>query len=222
MNATLRGRRDGAVWEIEIDNPDKRNALDGRLCHTLALTLREASAKGVRALILTGEGERAFCSGFDLNELTDGGIAYASHAFGEVLDAVAASDTPLICAMNGPAIGDGCELAAACDVRVAHAGVRLAMPPARFGFVYPPRRLARFAALCGESRARQLFLLAREVDAETALAWGLVDHVVAPEQVLPLAREIAEGLRGLDAAAVASMRASFEALLHARVAREGG
>src|SRR5581483_3651739 len=94
--------------------------------------------------------------------------------------------------LNGVAIGGGCELAATCDLRVAHPSVTLTMPPVRLGLVYSARGLRRFVALCGASRTRELFLTAEPVDAERALAWGLVDRVVPREQVL----ESALGLAG--------------------------
>jgi enoyl-CoA hydratase/carnithine racemase len=124
----------------------------------------------------------------------------------------------VVCALGGAAFGGGCELAASCDVRVAHAGVQLGMPPAKLGIAYPARGLARFAALCGESRARELFLAARTIDAETARAWGLVDHLVPAADVLPRAHELAGEIAALVPGAVAAMRATFERMIKARAA----
>jgi enoyl-CoA hydratase/carnithine racemase len=194
---------------IEISNPRKRNALDGAMCASLAERLGGLEARGVRAAVLAGDpAGRAFCAGFDLEALGD--LAAAERAFSGLLEAVSACRVPLVAALGGHAIGGGCELAASCDLRVAHAGVKLAMPPARLGIVYPTRGLRRFAAICGESRARQLFLLARSVDAEEACGWGLVDFVVPEEQVQARARAIAEEIAALSPHAVQGMRALFE------------
>ena len=98
---------------------------------------------------------------------------------GPALAAIAGGRLPVVAALNGAAIGGGCELAATCDLRVAHEAVTLTMPPVRLGLVYAPTGLARFVALCGLSRTRELFLTATPVPAARAREWGLVDHVVA-------------------------------------------
>src|SRR5204863_217121 len=86
---------------------------------------------------------------------------------------------------NGAAFGGGCELAASCDLRVGHAGVKLSMPPARLGIVYAARGLARFSALIGESRARELVLTARVLAAGRAAARGLSEHLGRPARRPP-------------------------------------
>jgi len=212
MAAELHRERAGRVLILTIDNPAKRNALDLGLCTALADALAQAPGGGALAVVLTGAGDRAFSAGFDLDALADPGRAEA--AFGGLMDAVAGSALPIVCALNGPAFGGGCELAAACDLRVAHAGVKLGLPPARLGIVYSERGLARFSALVGESRARQLFLAARTVDAQAALAWGLVDEVV--EDVAARARARADEIAGLAPLAVQGMRRAFELLLARR------
>jgi enoyl-CoA hydratase len=211
MRDTLTSRRDGDVLVLTLDRPAKRNALDGELCRALAHAVGDADA---RAIVLTGAGEKAFCAGFDIDAL-DG---RAEAAFDALIDAVTAARAPLVAALNGGAFGGGCELAATCDLRIAHDGVRLAMPPARLGIVYPARGLARLAALAGESRARHMFLTARPVDARTALGWGLVDEVVPAADVLPRALATAAEMATLAPLAVQGMRRTFEALLRQRAA----
>src|SRR5262249_3569236 len=102
------------------------------------------------------------------------------------------------------------------DIRIAHAGVKLLMPPARLGIVYAEWGLARFSALVGESRARRMFLAAETVDAETAARWGLVDEVVAADELLPRARDRAAEIAALAPLAGQGMRRTFEALLRRR------
>jgi enoyl-CoA hydratase len=195
---------------FEISNPAKRNALDGAMCARIAEWVGGLAGRGVRAGVLVGDpAGRAFSAGFDLDALGD--LAAAAAAFDALVRAVAESAVPLVAALNGPAIGGGCELAATCDLRVAHAGVKLGMPPARLGIVYPTRGLARFAALCGESRARQLFLLARTVDAAEAHRWGLVDFLVDEADVRPRAEALATEIAALAPHAVQGMRRLFEA-----------
>jgi enoyl-CoA hydratase/carnithine racemase len=110
-------------------------------------------------------------------------------------------------------MGGGCELAATCDLRVAHEGVTLAMPPVRLGLVYAPRGLQRFVALVGMSRTREMFLTAQPVTAERALGWGLVDRVVAPNEVLPTALALAAEIARGAPLALAGTRRALERLL---------
>jgi enoyl-CoA hydratase/carnithine racemase len=200
----------GDVRVLTLDNPAKRNALDPQLCASLAQEIGAAAA-GARALVLTGTGDKAFCAGFDLDALAE-----AEAAFPQLIQAVAGSRLPIVCALNGVAFGGGAELAVTCDLRVAHPEVRFSMPPARLGIVYHPTGLARFAALAGESRARELFLTARVIDVDTAERWGLVDHVVPDDQVLAKALALAGEMAQLAPLAVQGMRRSFEILLAAR------
>ena len=191
---------------ITISNPVKRNALDAAECERIAAEL--AVDPDVRVVVLTGDPTgRAFCAGFDLGALGD--LARAEAAFAGLIAAVSACRVPVIAALYGAAIGGGCELAATCDLRVAHPGVKLGLPPAKLGIVYPERGLRRFAALCGESRARQLFLLARVVEAPEAERWGLVDFVV--DDPVTRATAFAEEIAALSPHAVQGMRARMEA-----------
>lgn len=198
MSGTLLVETRGAVAILTLSNPDKRNALDPPMLDALGAALARLPGEGVRAVVLTGAGDRAFSSGYDLSALpSDGSHSPEDNPLTRALAALDDGPLPVVAALNGLAIGGGCELASACDLRVAHPGVSLTMPPVRLGLVYTARGLGRFAALIGASRTRELFLTAQPVTAERALAWGLVDRVVPPEEVLgcalALAEEIARG-----------------------------
>lgn len=193
---------------IEISNPGKRNALDVRMCKEIGERIVGLAERGVRAAVLIGDpAGRAFCAGFDLDALVD---PEAPAAFEGLIAAVAASQVPIVAALNGSAIGGGCELAATCDFRVAHERVKMGLPPAKLGIVYPRRGLARLAALCGESRARQLFLMARTIEAREAVGWGLVDFLVEEGEVRGRAEAIAGEIAALAPHAVQGMRRLFE------------
>jgi enoyl-CoA hydratase/carnithine racemase len=226
MAGRLTVEQRGTVALLTLSNPAKRNALDPSLCQELVAALPGLAPAGVRAAVLTGDEQgKAFCAGFDLEALAAAGAgdspSAADELFEEVLLAMAACPVPIVGALGGAAMGGGCELAAACDVRVAHATVKLGLPPARLGIVYAPRGLARLAAICGESRARQLFLLARTVAADEAHGWGLVDFLVGEHEVLPRALALAGEISELAPLAVQGMRVSFEAILRRRIALEG-
>src|SRR6185503_8614936 len=172
MSGALTVERQDELAILTLDNPAKRNALDPPMLDALCDALAHLPSQGARAVVLTGKGDRAFSSGFDLTALSDE-AAIANNPLARALAAIAQGALPVIAALNGLAIGGGCELAATCDLRVAHPQVTLAMPPVRLGIVYSPSGLQRFVSLIGASRVRELFLTAQPGSAERALGWGL-------------------------------------------------
>ncbi|HUK65989.1 MAG TPA: enoyl-CoA hydratase-related protein [Anaeromyxobacteraceae bacterium] len=194
----LKSEDRGSVRLLTLDNPDKRNALDFQGLALLTEACEKAAEDKVRCLVFRGEGERAFCSGFDIAAISNspGEGERPDLAVERAMDAVASVPCPTIAFLNGSAFGAGGELAAACDLRVAHPGVEIGMPPARLGVVYAPGGLRRFVHLVGPSRAREMFFTGRPVKADEALSIGLVDRVVPAEvalsAALSLASEIAE------------------------------
>jgi enoyl-CoA hydratase len=187
----------GAVRVLTIENPAKRNALDFLALDELEAACAAARRDAVRCLVLRGHGDAAFSSGFDLAEmsLVNARGERPDEAVERAADALAAVPCPTVAFLNGPAYGGAFELAVTCDLRVARAGVLLGMTPAKLGVVYPEGGLRRFLDLVGSARTRELFFAGRPVDAETALAWGLVNRVepaaVAESAALALADEIA-------------------------------
>jgi enoyl-CoA hydratase/carnithine racemase len=195
------------VARLTISNPEKRGALDRPLLSALVETLADLDA---RCVVLTGEG-RAFCAGYDIESLMREGYddgEESGHPFPQALAAIEAYPYPVLAALNGYAIGGGLELAIACDLRIAADGIQLGMPPAKLGVVYAHAGLNRFLSAIGAARTRELFLTGRRIDAATAERWGLVNEVVAAEELtgaaLALAGEIAANaplsLRGNKAA----------------------
>jgi len=201
------------VARLTISNPEKRGALDRPLLEALTSTLAQLD---VRCVLLTGEG-RTFCAGYDIEALMAEGYEDGEgHPFPAALAAIEAYPFPVVAALNGYAIGGGLELALACDLRIAAAGIQLGMPPAKLGVVYAHAGLNRFLTAIGAARTRELFLTGRRIDAATAERWGLVNEVVDAEALevaaLALAQEVAAnaplslrgnkaGIRALTAAA---------------------
>ena len=182
------------VARLTISNPEKRGALDRALLEALVAALDRLDA---RCVVLTGEG-RAFCAGYDIEELMREGYddgAESAHPFPAALAAIEAYPYPVLAALNGATIGGGLELAIACDLRIAADTVRLGMPPAKLGVVYATAGLNRFLTTIGAARTRELFLTGRRIDAATAERWGLVNEVAEaealPQVALALAQEIA-------------------------------
>jgi enoyl-CoA hydratase/carnithine racemase len=198
MDTRVRAEDRGLTRILTIDNPAKRNALDFQALDEIERACAQAAADGVRCVVLRGAGEDAFSSGFDIAEmaLTSRRGERPDEAVERAADAIAALPCPTLAFLNGFAFGGGFELAVTCDLRVARAGVKLAMTPAKLGVVYPEGGLRRFADLVGTARTRELFFTGRAIDAETALAWGLVNRIspaaTAEPDALALAGEIAE------------------------------
>ncbi len=186
------------VLRLAISNPTTRNALDhallGAISDELALL-----ASDVRCVMLTGE-HGIFSSGYDLSEIPIEDFPaqaekLVAHPFCRGLTALDAVDIPTLAVLPGSAIGGGLELAVACDLRLASSHIKLGMPPAKLGLIYSHTGLRRFIDAIGAPRTRELFLLGRYIDAETAQAWGLVNWVVdeddLEETALGIARQLA-------------------------------
>jgi enoyl-CoA hydratase/carnithine racemase len=172
------------VARLTIDNPDKRNALDHEILDAFAATLPGLEA---RCLLITATGP-VFSAGYDIGnlpreEFADRAEALVAHPFHAAIEALDAFPYPSVAALNGHAIGGGLELALSCDLRVASEEAKLGMPPARLGLVYSHTGLRKFVDAIGVPRTKELFFTARNIPARTALQWGLVNEVVAPEEV---------------------------------------
>jgi enoyl-CoA hydratase/carnithine racemase len=184
----------GLVGVATIDRQERRNALNRELCDELRRCVE--GSDHLRAVVITGAGT-AFCSGADLvNRFAAEGQSTTDTfrpAFEDVLDAIVAYPSPVIAAINGPAIGAGMQLAVACDVRVAALGARMSIPGGRLGIHLSARNIWRLAQLVGQGPARDFLLAGRMVDAEEAQHLGLVQYVEhdALASALGLAGEIA-------------------------------
>jgi enoyl-CoA hydratase/carnithine racemase len=187
------------VGTIRLDRPPV-NALNAAVQEEIRAAAHEAAARpDVRAVIVYG-GERAFAAGADIKEMatmsyTD--MVARSGALSSSLTAVARIPKPVIAAITGYALGGGCELALCADFRVAGDNVRLGQPEILLGIIPGAGGTQRLARLVGPARAKDLIFSGRQVRAEEALAIGLVDRVVAPDDVystaLAWARQLADG-----------------------------
>src|SRR4051794_34626572 len=142
-----------------------------------------------------------FSAGYDIGDIPDDVFhieaeKLVAHPFTAALDALEATEVPTVAALSGHTIGGGLELALVCDLRVAHDGILLGMPPAKLGLVYSHTGLRRFIDAIGAPRTRELFLVGRNVDAQAALGWGLVNQVVPESQLAETALGVAGDLAG--------------------------
>jgi enoyl-CoA hydratase/carnithine racemase len=172
---------ESGVATLTLDRPEARNALTPQLIDELLRAIGEIAAAGdIRAVVLRGTGG-SFCSGYDLNHLTSPGTDEAGRERDEVervCSALRALPMPTVAAVAGIASGAGCDLAMSCDVRFASDDARFAMPPARLGILYSQEGVARLTALVGPAVAKELLFTGAPIDAERALAVGLVNRVV--------------------------------------------
>lgn len=203
MSDLVRVERDGPLAIVTLNRPDAMNALSVALRSALYNAMVAVDAdEDVRAVILTGAGERAFTAGLDLKELgsTPGALsaANAERPDENPVKAVELCRKPVIGAINGVAITGGFEVVLACDVLIASTNARFADTHGRVG-VMPGWGLSqKLSRLIGISRAKELSFTGNFIDAATAERWGLVNHVVAPEELMPLARRMAADMATID------------------------
>ena len=211
----LRERR-GAVDILTLNRPDKRNALNTALRTALIAALDElAGDVGVRVIVLTGAGDRAFVAGADVTEFTGRDVAAqaASMQARRVYDVVAASERPLVAAINGACLGGGLELALACDIRIASTTARFGQPEVNLGLIPGGGATQRLPRVVGLGAALRLILTGEPVDAAEALRMGLVEEVTEPEDCLERAIAVAERIARTSPVAVAAARRATRAAL---------
>lgn len=201
----------GGIATVTLNRPHAMNALSRALRARLAEVMRAVDQdEAVRAVILTGAGERAFTAGLDLKELgsQEGalGAANANSAEENPVKAIEQCRKPVIGAINGVAITGGFEVALACDVLIASSNARFADTHARVGILPGWGLSQKLSRLIGISRAKELSFTGNFLDAETARQWGLVNHVVAPAELLPLARKLASDMANIDPAFLAQYK----------------
>jgi len=181
---------DARLATLTINRPDRLNALSERTIDELGRAIEEVHQReDIGALLLTGAG-RAFVAGADIEELDrhDGRSALGLSQRGQhVFDQFEASPKPVLAAVNGFALGGGCELAMACHVRVASEAARFGQPEVKLGLIPGYGGTRRLPRLVGEGRALQLLLTGEVIDAQEAFRIGLVNRVVPADQLLPVA-----------------------------------
>ncbi|MFG1347970.1 enoyl-CoA hydratase-related protein [Xanthobacter autotrophicus DSM 431] len=206
------------VCVLTLNNPPLNLvtlALTRRLDAVLDRALELARAGALRALVVTGAGEKAFCCGSDVSEfpplmapgkVVPGKLGPENTAFGKV----AGFPLPTIAAVNGLAFGGGLELACCCDLIVADAGARLCLPEVKLGLIPGSGGTVRVTRRIGEGRAREFMLIADPIDAATGLGWGLVNRVAPPGGALAGAMELVARLDGRSRHAIALCKQAID------------
>lgn len=205
---SVRTERSGPVLRVTFDNPSSRNAIGTEALNGLdRLADQVAADPEIRAVVLTGAGDRAFTSGFDLRELADfTPDEFMRGQFSEVIEKWARLPVPVIGALNGHCMGGGVHVAVACDIRLAVPGVRFMIPAARFGFVYNPPAIRRIERTMGPAFAAQLLYLDTELTAEDLTGNGVIHRIVGGDSLAGAADDVAQRVARLAPLAVAGMK----------------
>ena len=196
MYENLLVERKGAVGIITINRPKSLNALSRATVAELAAAIEELNADdAIRAIILTGAGEKAFVAGADIGEFNSLRSAEEAAEYARagqaVLNRIERLPKPVIAAINGYALGGGCELAMACDIRIAADTARLGQPEINLGIIPGYGGTQRLTRLVGKGMAKLLVLSGDQISAQEAQRIGLVDVVVPAAELMPKALELA-------------------------------
>ena len=185
-----------AIATVTLNRPDALNSIDGEtMVEMLALwdTIRKDEA--IRVVILTGAGEKAFCTGMDLKNTMPPDESYAQAAYSGDGDrsfvGSLATDKPVVCAINGFALAGGLELALACDIRIAVESASFGLPEVKIGSIPGAGGTQRLPRIVGLSNAMHMLLTAERISSAEALRIGLVSKIVPAERLMDEAREIA-------------------------------
>jgi enoyl-CoA hydratase/carnithine racemase len=185
-----------AVARLRIANPERRNALDHEILGAIAATLpRLDDGIAIRCVLITGT-PPLFSAGYDIAGFTEDAFedeteALVAHPFQAAMEAIVAHPWPTVAAINGLCLGGGLELAVSCDLRIAAAGAKLGMPPAKLGLIYGHTGLRRFLETIGLPRTREMFFTGRNLASARAEAIGLVNEVVEDVEIEAAGVELA-------------------------------
>jgi len=194
------------ILTVTINRPDKLNALNTDTLAELKSAVSDAfDNKDIAGLIITGSGEKAFVAGADISEFNNisidegKGLAKKGH---EIFNLIERGPKPVIAAVNGFALGGGCELAMACHIRVASENAMFGQPEVNLGLIPGYGGTQRLTQLIGKGKAMELLMTADMIKAREALELGLVNYVTSLEELIPKSIEILEKIRTKSPAAI--------------------
>lgn len=200
MYQTLLTSLENGIFTVTINRPDKLNALNRQVMSDLDAVMNEVESQtAIKAMILTGAGQKGFVAGADISEfsgLTGAEGMDLARAGQRIFFRIENASKPVVAAVNGFALGGGCELAMACHFRLASDNAKFGQPEVNLGLIPGYGGTQRLVQLIGKGRALELLMTGGLIDAPTALQYGLVNYVVPQEELLPRTRAILETITG--------------------------
>jgi len=209
------------IATVTINRPDKLNALSAAVRQTFVAALSRLEADtSVRVAVVTGAGERAFVAGADIAEFESRTVLdqFTASRCATVYSTAAGFPKPLIAAINGFCLGGGCELALACDIRIASTSARLGQPEVNLGFLPGGGATQRLSRLVGVGQAFKLIYSGEMIGADEALRIGLVEEVVAPDRLMDRAHELAASIAKKSPVALQLIKEAIRASLETPLA----
>ena len=204
--------RDEHVARVTLDRPERHNALEVTDVDRMVTLLDDIEADDtIRVLLLTGSGDRTFCSGASLDQMSSGQMS--GELFDTMTDRLAALRVPTLCALNGNVYGGGAELALCCDFRVGVQGMRMSVPAARLGVCYPIGGLTRYVRRLGPGTANRILLAAEEMDGAELLRVGFLTELTTRDAFDDVVRARVSRLAELAPLAVQSMKQIMRAIV---------
>ncbi|HEY8398375.1 MAG TPA: enoyl-CoA hydratase-related protein, partial [Flavihumibacter sp.] len=193
--STILTQIEEGILTITINRPDKLNALNKTVIEELSKVLDAfLSNQEWKAALITGAGPKSFVAGADISEFLElnaaGGEALAARGQELVFNKIEQSHKPIIAAVNGFALGGGCELAMACHFRLAAENARFGQPEVNLGLIPGYGGTQRLTQLIGKGKAMELMMTGAMINAQEALQWGLINHITPAEELIPKAKEL--------------------------------
>ena len=215
MYSTLLSEISNNICTITINRPDKLNAINKMVMEELSLAIDEVyTNEEIKSAIITGAGTKAFVAGADITEFLglskEEGMAMAKKGQ-DIFFKIENATKPIIAAVNGFALGGGCELAMSCHFRIASENAKFGQPEVNLGLIPGYGGTQRLTQLIGKGRALELLMSGNVIDSKTALDYGLINHISSSEELIPAARSILETINSRAPLAVAKCIAAANA-----------
>ena len=190
---------------LTLDNRAKHNALTEADIQQFLNHLGSVKNNAdIRVLVITGSGEKTFCAGASIEQLSSGAVS--GDTFQTLTDTLADLPIPKICALNGSAYGGGAEIGLCCDFRIGVSDMRLLVPAARLGLCYPLNGIQRYVQRLGLTTAKRILIACEQFDGESLLALGYLTHLVKRDQLQDTTQKMAENIASLAPLAIAAMK----------------
>lgn len=208
-------KTENGIYTITINRPDKLNALNKKTIQEIGIAIKEAIADSdVIGIIITGAGPKSFVAGADISEFIALSVEQGkvmAKAGQDIFKLIEESPKPVIAAVNGFALGGGCELAMACHLRVASDNAKFGQPEVNLGLIAGYGGTQRLTQLIGKAKSLELHMTGDMLTAEQALQFGLINYVISPEQLIPKCLELFEKIKTKAPLAIAGVISSVNA-----------